>query len=103
MAIFIEKNKKVFTVFGDDVDVIQDFDLERFIKKITDEPELETAYRLGEFNFEDLNSEDREEVEKLLANAFLKSNYLEDKGEKEIFSPTSYLSRNNDYVYGDLH
>lgn len=99
--IVIEKIGVTFMAYGGDVDDIQDISIKRFIEKLTSEPELETAYRLGEFDFRRLEPEVRENIENLLASAFIKANYLDGDDEKEL--TFSDLSQEPDFTSGNAY
>lgn len=102
MKIFIEKNGRSYQAYGGEIDQIEDVSLSRFVKKMGNDPELETAYHAGGLDFSRLNENDQEEIEQLLRNLFLKNNELPDMfGNDDDEFPFSSLNQRS--LIGDLH
>lgn len=101
MKITIEKIDSVFWASGMEIDDIQDVNVERFVKKMSYVPELETAYRLGEFDFSNLAPSDQEEIEDLLSTVFFEENYVDSNDDEKEFSLPS--SQELDFTHGNAY
>lgn len=102
MKIFIEKNGRSYQAYGGEIGQIEDVNLSRFVKKMGNDPEFETAYHAGEFDFSNLDENDQEEIEQLLQNLFLKNNELLDEldNDEDEFNFSSF---DQELLLGDLH
>lgn len=79
--ITINKNGGTYIAYGNDLETIQDRNLKRFVKKLANEPEIETAYWLGEFNLNKLEILDQEEISTQLKLIFTEDAIFNDDDE----------------------